>query len=545
MSAPLCPRPDQLAAHDTIVSALDAGIRRPLCVAPMAWGKSLLLGMLATTFARRGKRILILAHRRELLQQNHGVLRRLDPDADVGICSASLQHDNTSARIVVGGTATIYRRLHRLSEIDIILIDESHRLSASSTSMLARIIEALGNPPVVGLTATPFRGDGISLIESGIFEAIAYEVTITDALAAGLLRRLVTKASRVGQIDMRRVSITAGEFNAAEMEQAAMASDTTRLAIARTVEVARAEDRHSWLIFSAGVAHARQIGEELERHGVSYAVVVGETDSDERSTAIAQFRAGAITVLVNCNVFTEGFDVTRIDLIAFLRATCSPVLWIQSAGRGMRLHPGLSDCRLLDFGNNLLRHGPIDGVVLRKAGERHDADRGADRVRVCPHCDEVNERTAVVCVACGEHLVKPPTPPAPRNYDGNLEPRESELAALGGGRRQWTRTYSCSARIYRKEGGQPCLHIRYRTEAGVISEFLAVEHVRQGARWHAARRWRELSRRPQAPPPISAAEALARIQHGELRHPTALLVEQENGWPRIRQTTFDELEPVA
>jgi DNA repair protein RadD len=500
--------------------------------------------MLAVTFARRGWRVLILAHRRELLEQNHGVLRLLDPEADVGICSASLAHDNTSACIVVGGTATIYRRLQRLGHIDIVLLDEGHRLSDASSSMLARIREALGDPPLVGLTATPFRGDGISLIDSGIFEAIVHEVTIGDALKAGLLCPLVTKSPRIGQIDMRGVRVTAGEFNARDMERAAMAGDTTRLAIARTVEVARAEDRRSWLIFSSGVAHAQQIGAELERHAVSYAVVVGDTDSDERSDAIARFRDGEITALVNCNVFTEGFDCTRIDLIAFMRATCSPVLWVQSAGRGMRLHPGLENCRLLDFGNNIRRHGPIDAVVLRKASERHDADRAAGRSRICPACDEANAAGALVCTACGEELVKRSAPvgePVLRDHDSKLDARESELAALGGGAGQWVEVHGASAKRHAKPGGSPCLRLRYDTSVGAVSEFLAFDSS-PGARWHARRRWNELSRLSWRGAPDSTAEALGCVS--ELRRPARLLVQHEGGWLRIRATAF-ETEPAA
>jgi DNA repair protein RadD len=261
-------------------------------------------------------------------------------------------------------------------------------------------------------------------------------------------------------------------------------------------------------------------------------------------------RAGEITALVGANIFTEGFDATRIDLVAFLRATASPVLWVQSAGRGMRLHPGKIDCRLLDFGNNLRRHGPIDGVVLRKSGERHDTDRGADQVRVCPVCDEVNPGTALVCACCEEQLVKPtkreaipaPDRPAARNHDDKLEQRESELAALGGGAGRWAQVYGVTARIHEKAGSPPCLRIVYSTDAGSISEFLALEHASRGARWHAGRRWKELSGRPHAIPPGSAAEALARFHRGELRRPDALLVQHENGWPRIRATEFAEAD---
>ena len=143
---PLIPRADQLDALTAILDALDRGMRRPLVEAPCAWGKSVLIAMLALALVRRGRRVLILAHRHELLEQNTGALLRLDPAADVGICSASLRSDRLNAAIVVGGTATVYRRLQRIGRIDAVLLDEAHLLGPGSTSMLAHDPEVVGRP---------------------------------------------------------------------------------------------------------------------------------------------------------------------------------------------------------------------------------------------------------------------------------------------------------------------------------------------------------------------------------------------------------------
>ena len=238
-SAPLTPRPDQLEAHDAVINALDAGVRRPLAIEPMAWGKSVLLAMLASTLATRGQRVLCLAHRKELLEQNLGVLRRLDPNVDVGVCAANLNSNNLNARVIIGSTATIYRRLFRIGPVEVVLLDEAHLLGPGSSTMLARIRAALGDPPLVGVTATGFRTDSASLVEADIFDVVVHETTINDALRSGLLCPLVTKAPRQGRINLSDVPIVAGEFHGAKLEAAAMAGDVTAQAVARTVEIAR------------------------------------------------------------------------------------------------------------------------------------------------------------------------------------------------------------------------------------------------------------------------------------------------------------------
>lgn len=529
----LTPRPDQIAAHDTVIDALDAGVRRPLAIEPMAWGKSVLLAMLCATLSDRGLRVLCLAHRRELLEQNSGVLQRLDPTLDVGLCAANLQSDNTTAAVVVGSTPTIYRRLPRIGQVGVILLDEAHLLGPGSSTMLARICEALGDPPLVGVTATGYRTDSASLVDAGIFETVVHETTIGDALAAGLLCPLVTRAPRQGRIDLSDVPIVAGEFHARALEAAAMAGDVTAHAVARTVEIARSEDRKSWLIFASGVAHAEQIGDELHRYHIPYRVITGETPVETRAEAIARFRSGSLTALVNCNVLTTGFDATNIDMIGFMRATCSPVLWVQSAGRGMRIHPGKENCRLLDFGCNIFRHGPIDNVTLRRSGERHDTPRAAAKIRICPHCEEVNKRSASLCSACGESLIAA--------KDEKLIAVESGLDAIGGANRphaEWTRVRAMDGRIHSKPGSPPSFRLIFRTDFGWVSEFLAVQHPSSGARWHAGNKWRRLSRDRSRPPPASAQEAAARFHRGELERPARVLVESEGGWLQIKDAEF-------
>lgn len=527
LEPPITPRTDQLDALTAILDALDRGVLRPLVEAPCAWGKSVLIAMLALALVRRGQRVLILAHRHELLEQNTGALLRLDPAADVGVCSASLRSDRLDAAIVVGGTATVFRRLSRLGHVDAVLLDEAHLLGPGSTSMLATILKSLGNPPLIGFTATPFRTDSGSLISADLFNEIVWRMGVIEAIDAGLLVPLVTKSPKAGRIDTRGVPIERGEFQQRPLEQAALAGGVTRDAVSRTLEVADEENRHSLLFFAIGVAHCAAISDELRERGVSHAVITGETPTEERAEAIGRFRAGGLRALVNCNVLAVGFDARNIDCIAFMRPTVSPVLWTQAAGRGMRTWPGKTDCRLLDFGGNIQRHGPINAIRLRPQGARHDAQAAADRVRICPRCDEINEITTIVCTSCGMVLIKP--------RESVIEAVESTAPAIDAQANlpRWVRVHAMRGGIHEKPGRPPSFRLRYSTEEGWVSEFLALEHEKSGARWYAVKSWTRLSRMPGASPPASARDAYQRFIRGELREPQRLRIEREGQWWRV------------
>ena len=230
---------------------------------------------------------------------------------------------------------------------------------------------------------------------------------------------------------------------------------------------------------------------------------------------------------MNCNVLTVGFDARAIDCIAFMRPTVSPVLWTQAAGRGMRTWPGKADCRLLDFGGNILRHGPINAIRLRPQGARHDARAAADRVRICPRCDEINEITNAVCTSCGMVLIKPRV--------SVIESIESTAPAIDASadKPRWVRVHAMRGGIHGKPGRPPSFRLRFSTEEGWVSEFLALEHEKSGARWYAGKAWTRLSRTPAVAPPATTHDAWRRFIGGELAEPQRLRIERDGEWWRV------------
>jgi DNA repair protein RadD len=162
--------------------------------------------------------------------------------------------------------------------------------------------------------------------------------------------------------------------------------------------IALAGDRKAWLFFCAGVQHAQHIADALNQQGVSAECVTGETPKKERERMIGDFKAGRLRSLTNANVLTTGFDYPDIDLIAMLRPTMSASLYVQMAGRGMRVKSHTDHCLVLDFAGVVASHGPITAVQPPKKGGDGD---GEAPVKVCDNCGELCAISTFVCPACG------------------------------------------------------------------------------------------------------------------------------------------------
>ena len=153
-------------------------------------------------------------------------------------------------------------------------------------------------------------------------------------------------------------------------------------------------------MFCCSVAHAEHVRDKLRSldPGAGTRLVTGETPSDERAQTLGDFKKKLFKYLVNVNVLTTGFDATHVDCVVLLRATLSPGLYYQMVGRGFRLHPGKSECVVLDFGTNVRRHGPVDSIT-RKA-KKKDKD-GAAPVKQCPGCEYMIHASYSTCPECG------------------------------------------------------------------------------------------------------------------------------------------------
>ncbi|MCC6906699.1 MAG: hypothetical protein IT430_02045, partial [Phycisphaerales bacterium] len=236
---------------------------------------------------------------------------------------------------------------------------------------------------------------------------ICYEVGVRELIVQGYLCPLRTKAG-VARADMSGLHTRAGEFIAGEVEDVMDTDDLVQGACAEIIE--QTADRRSVLIFTSGVRHGRHVADVLRsRHGVECGFVEGNTPIRERDALLERFKAGELKYLANVNVLTTGFDAPGIDCVAMLRPTLSPGLYYQMVGRGFRLHSDKSDCLVLDFGGNILRHGPVDALLIDEPIERN----GKAPMKECPGCHAIISAGYLTCPECGYEF----PPPARGGHD--------------------------------------------------------------------------------------------------------------------------------
>jgi DNA repair protein RadD len=388
---------------DQLYAWFDAGgIGNPCLVLPTGSGKSHIVAALCKDALQNWPetRVLMLTHVKELIEQNAEKMRQHWRGAPMGIYSASIGRKDLGEPITFAGIQSVRSKSKQLGHTDLVIIDECHLVNHKDEGGYRTLLEQLKaiNPSlrVIGLTATPYRlGHGLITDKPALFDALIQPVSIEELIYKGYLSTLRSKVTKA-KLDVTGVHKRGGEFIESEL-QAAVDTDDKNQAVVQEV-IALAGDRKAWLFFCAGVQHAQHIADALNQQGVSAECVTGETPKKERERMIGDFKAGRLRSLTNANVLTTGFDYPDIDLIAMLRPTMSASLYVQMAGRGMRVKSHTDHCLVLDFAGVVASHGPITAVQPPKKGGDGD---GEAPVKVCDNCGELCAISTFVCPACG------------------------------------------------------------------------------------------------------------------------------------------------
>lgn len=490
---------------------------------PTGSGKTLTLAETIKVARQRSNcNVLVLSHVKEILEQNYERLSK-HINEPIGLNSAGLGKREYKD-ITVAGIQSVYRNPHRFKNANLILVDEAHLISTESDTMYRKFLDGLNRHTLMGYTATPFRmGSGYIYGKHHLFNDIVCDWTSANRFQQlvdeGYLSSLTTKRTML-EMDTSGIKIIGGDFSEKDLSNAFDRKAVTEAAIKEILAAGR--QRKKWLIFAIDISHAEHIAETLIRSGIKTCPVHSKmSDSGfDRSRSIEGFKNGKYQALVNVNILTTGFDEPGIDLIAMLRPTKSPVLHVQSIGRGSRISKDKKNCLVLDFAGNTERNGPINNPVLPIKGK---GKSGGDPVtKTCPGCNEILAPAVRICPQCG-HKFK---------FEHRLHTTAAITEIIDAGKSLWL---TVQAVVYEKHlgkfGAPSSVRVTYQAEGYKVSEYICIEH--KGFANHKANHW--ISYR--GGEPCKTADELL-LQTDKLTKPKKIEIQRKDKHVIIRDASF-------
>lgn len=404
MPEKFAPRPYQTQAIQALTAAWAAGPNNRLAVVlPTGAGKTVVFSNLVSQSLARldGHRALVIAHREELLEQAASKIRAVRPDLRVGIVKAERdEHKRVDVVVASIQTLAVERRRAAIQDIGLVIIDECHHAAAPTYKTVLDHFGAWRGVPVAGFTATMTRQDGGL---GDVWQDVVFTLDILDMISDGYLCDVRGRRIIVEGLDLDAVKTRNGDLQEGQLGEAL--DESGALDVIARAYVEHAQDRPG-VAFTPTVATAQALADALNAVGIKAAAVWGDMPKEDRSATLKRYEAGDLQVLTNCMVLTEGFDAPHTSCIVIARPTKSPGLYVQMAGRGLRLSPGTGkkDALILDVMGASTRH-KLASIVdltgqdvpsveedesLREAVERHRKVKEQRELAAKAQWEEVN-----------------------------------------------------------------------------------------------------------------------------------------------------------
>lgn len=341
-------RPYQTTCIANVAEALSHN-PSTLAVSATGTGKTVIFNEIAWNYAKHGKRVLILAHREELVSQ--AAARFHDATGMTAAVEMAERHealkpvggalfgDGALPLVVVASVQSLVRRIDKFprDHFAIVIIDEAHHGIAKTYTAITDHFQPYAK--LLGVTATPDRGDKLALGQQ--FASVAFEYRIKDAVDDGWLVPVVQKTVQADKLDLRRCRTVAGDLNAGDLEAALMEMEVMEQVAGPTVDLV---GNRPTIVFAVTVAHAYALAEVIRGHtSARVEAMDGNTDGERRREVVDAFRRGEVQFLINCALFTEGFDAPTTAAVVMARPTKSRALYEQMLGRGTRPLAGCVD----------------------------------------------------------------------------------------------------------------------------------------------------------------------------------------------------------
>jgi DNA repair protein RadD len=393
----LRPYQDQCIAG--LRGAFAQGYHSPLLVSPTGSGKTVMFSYLTGKLLAAGKRVALLCHREELVDQISRTLR--DFDVRHGLITAGSLYDRR-LQAHVASVATLIRRLDRTAVPDYVICDEAHHCIGAST--WGKIVAGWRkvNPALrlIGVTATPERLSGEGLGE--VFDEMVLGPTTRELIDIGSLAEYRLFAPHQA-VDLSGVHMQAGDFNRKELGGAL---DKPAIIGSAVGEYSKLLNGAPAVAFCVSVEHAHHVAEQFRAAGFRSACIDGKMDKGLRRDLVRDFANGQVNVLTSCDIVSEGFDIPGIVGAILLRPTWSLALYLQQVGRALRTAPGKDSAVLLDHVGNSSRHGMVDdprawSLLGREERRGKKKDEDVVACRQCEKCYAVSPAAASKCRECG------------------------------------------------------------------------------------------------------------------------------------------------
>ena len=400
----------QDSAVQAVRDSFRSGHKKTLLVSPTGSGKTVIFSYIAAGMAQNNKRILIVAHRRELLKQISGALKK------VGVSHAILAGGTPGvpiANVVVASVFTLVRRMKSMRPFDLIIGDEAHHFTPDSS--WGKVVTGFPSARVLGVTATPERLDGKGMGQ--MFDDMVMGPTVAELTAQGFLSNAVVYAPSAP--DLGSVGTRMGDYVSKQLEDAMDKPIITGSAVKHYGKYA---DGKKAIAFCVSVKHAKDVAEDFRNAGYAASHIDGGMDDTERDGVLKAFEHGTVQILTSCDLVSEGFDLPSVEVAILLRPTKSLGLFLQQCGRAIRPHPDKEKTIILDHAGNTARHGFIDDERDWSLADGYVANRGINgdkvvSVRTCTACFAVHKPTPT-CPMCGH--VYPIMSRAVKHVDGDL-----------------------------------------------------------------------------------------------------------------------------
>jgi len=332
----------QQQAVNAALKGWSDGLRSVMMVLPTGAGKTIVFSDLTRLCGSKGKQSMILAHRGELLTQAVEKNHMVWPESRIGLIGGGSFVEGED--VTVASVQSLHPwNLEKLkNEYRLIITDECHHSTAPTYQAIYRHFP---NALLLGVTATPGRADGKGL---KTFEKTVFQMKITDLIRMGYLVSPQSRQVRM-DINLDLIKKTAGDFNLKALGQLFRDHKQHLPVIEAWFSEKKKYDVKKGIAFCVDVAHSEDLAEAFRSAGVKADCIHGGMKKHDRARVLADFHAGRIEILTNCNVLTEGFDEPSVDCLLMVRPTMSQALYIQMVGRGLRLYPGKEFCRVIDF----------------------------------------------------------------------------------------------------------------------------------------------------------------------------------------------------